>query len=374
MSKIRQSIGFLLAFSIGICNAEDLRVCFVEYSSVGRWEFGRKVSNETTDICFCDYSSVGRWEFGRKVANETIDVCFVNSPSNGARDPLGISSRNPTLNVHLSAQRTARTHNVEVCQYSSVGGTGLGSAFGRYTPPTTDICLTTYSSVGRWEFGRKIANATTDICICNYSSPGRWEFGRKVQNATTDIYLSPSSGLNTVDLYIDARVTRKQLVAILFKLGILNQGSSAGVRSIASSSFQGKVVDVHDGDTITVEDAFKNQVKVRLAKIDAPELAQTDGKEARRHLCDLIDGTTVQIENKGKDDYGRILAIVYDSDGYEVNLQMVKDGWAWHFKKYDQSYNYSQAEENAKWQGKGIWRYGTPTPPWEWRKGGNRVY
>ena len=377
MATVKSSIFTMIALCVGLCNAEDLRVCFVKQPSLGQWEFGRKVANETTDICICNYPSMGQWEFGKKIANETINVCFVNSPSNGThdpwRDPWGIEKRNPTLNVHLSTKRTSRTHNVEVCAYSSVGGESFGSVFGHRTLPTTDICLTKYSSVGQWEFGKKISNATTDICICAYPSQEQWEFGRKIQNATTDIYLSPSSGPNTVDLYIDEDVSNEQLVAILFKLGILSQRSSAGVRNVTSSSFQGRVVDVHDGDTITVEDAFKNRVKIRLAKIDAPELAQNDGKEARRHLADLIDCKNVQIESKGNDGYGRILAIVFDNYGNEVNLQMVKDGWAWHFKEYDQSYNYSQAEDNAKWQGKGIWRFGTPTPPWEWRKR-NKVY
>ena len=383
MSKIRQSIGFLLAVSVGICYAEDLRVCFVEYSSVGEYDmFSRQpLRNETTDICFTEYTSVGEWDmFGRKkLRNETIDVCFVSSPSAGERDLLGRKLiRNPTLDVYLSPRRTATTHNVTICSSPSTGGRSPSLAYGTYNPPTEDICFTKYSSVGEWDmFSRKkLRNETTDICICSYPHVEEWDmFGRKkLRNGTTDIYLSPVHGANTVDLYIDRQVSRKQLVAILFKLGILSGESSRGVAGVSDASFSAKVVDVHDGDTITVEDTFKNQVKVRLAKIDAPELNQEGGREARRHLCDLIEGTTVRIERTGKDDYGRILAIVYDRDDYEVNLQMVKDGWAWHFKKYDQSYNYSQAEENAKLQFRGIWKYGTPTPPWEWRKRGGNAY
>ena len=376
--KIFAFVFGIAALVNGTAHAEDLRVCFVEYSSVGQFDFtGKKTRNATTDICFCDYSSVGQWDFtGKKTGNETIDVCFVSTPSNGQTDYMGKMTRNPTLNVFLSRERTSHTHNITVCSSSSVGETAYGSPFGRYIPPTDDICFTEYSSVGQYDFtGKKVRNATTDICICNYPCVGQWDFmGKKTRNATTDIYLAPTSGRDTVDLYINRRVNRKELVAILFKLGILSRGTSRGITGVSDSSFSAKVIDVHDGDTITVEDSFRNQVKVRLAKIDAPELNQESGRESRKHLCDLIEDATVRIERTGKDDYGRILAIVYDSDGYEVNLQMVKDGWAWHFKKYDQSYNYSQAEENAKWQLKGIWRYGTPTPPWEWRKGSNRVY
>ena len=362
-----------LALFFCICHAQDLRVCFVDYSSVGRYDYaGRKTCNATTDICFCDYSSVGQWDYaGRKTRNETIDICFVSTPSRGQRDYAGRRTRNPTLNIFLSGEKTPHTHNITVCSSPSVGGTAYGSPFGRYIPPTEDICFTDYSSVGQYDYaGRKTRNATTDICIRDYSSAGQWDYaGRKTHNATTDIYISPTAGRDTVDLCIDQRVTRKELVAILFKLGILSKDTSRGIGGGFDSSFSARVIDVHDGDTITVEDSFRNQTKIRLAKIDAPELAQANGRASRNRLCAMVEDSTVRIERTGKDDYGRILGIVYDVNGTEVNLQMVKDGWAWHFKKYDQSYNYSQAEENAKWQGKGIWSYGTPTPPLEFRKG-----
>ena len=377
MTRIKYLFGALITLCIGFCNAQDLRVCFVNYSSVGEYDImGRKRGNATTDICFCDYSSVGRRDImGRKVANETIDVCFVAKPSSGQTDYMGRTLR-PTLNVFLSPRRTLRTHNVTVCSASSVGETAYGSAFGRYIPPTQDICLTQYSSVGQYDImGRKTGNETTDICICDYPSAGQWDvMGKKTRNATTDIYLSPTSGRDTVDLYIDSQVTRKELVAILFKLGILSKETARGITRVSDSTFSAKVVNVHDGDTITVEDSFRNQIKVRLAKIDAPELTQESGREARKHLCNLIENTNVRIDSTGKDDYGRTLAIVYDQYGTEINLKMVKDGWAWHFKKYDQSYNYTQAEDTAKWQGKGLWRYGNPTPPWEWRSGGVRSF
>jgi len=44
-----------------------------------------------------------------------------------------------------------------------------------------------------------------------------------------------------------------------------------------ATELTGRVVSVHDGDTITVLDADKKQHKIRLAGIDAPEIKQAFG-------------------------------------------------------------------------------------------------
>jgi micrococcal nuclease len=51
-------------------------------------------------------------------------------------------------------------------------------------------------------------------------------------------------------------------------------------------------VGVHDGDSITVLLPFHTQLKVRLANIDAPELAQAFAQRSRQHLSDWCSGAT----------------------------------------------------------------------------------
>ncbi|MDB5821392.1 MAG: uncharacterized protein JWR21_96 [Herminiimonas sp.] len=46
-----------------------------------------------------------------------------------------------------------------------------------------------------------------------------------------------------------------------------------------AAELTGRVVGVHDGDTITVLDVGKTQYKIRLAGIDAPELKQAFGSK-----------------------------------------------------------------------------------------------
>ena len=69
----------------------------------------------------------------------------------------------------------------------------------------------------------------------------------------------------------------------------------------------GKVVGVHDGDTITLLTAGRNQVKVRLEGIDAPELNQDFGNAAKKALSELVFGQKVVVHQKGLDRYKRTL-------------------------------------------------------------------
>ena len=109
----------------------------------------------------------------------------------------------------------------------------------------------------------------------------------------------------------------------------------------------GKVIRVADGDTITILDPSNTQLKIRLNKIDAPEKAQAFGQRSKQHLSDIVFGRSVTVTWDEKDRYGRILGTVW-LDGRDINLQMVRDGLAWHYKRYDSTPAYAQAEADAR--------------------------
>ena len=67
------------------------------------------------------------------------------------------------------------------------------------------------------------------------------------------------------------------------------------------------------------------------------------------------------------DRYGRKVAKVYVGRRC-MNKAMLSEGLAWHYKDYSNSAEYSQLEESARSQKKGVFRQKNPTPPWEWRK------
>lgn len=141
-----------------------------------------------------------------------------------------------------------------------------------------------------------------------------------------------------------------------------------------AQSIQGLVVSIADGDTLTVLDAQKVQHKIRLAGIDTPERRQPFGQRAREALSALVFQKVVLVLTEKKDRYGRWVGKVINN-GRDVNLVLVVDGLAWHYKKYadEQSASdrllYANAEEDARSKRRGLWSDPHAIAPWDWRAG-----
>ena len=130
----------------------------------------------------------------------------------------------------------------------------------------------------------------------------------------------------------------------------------------------GRVVKVTDGDTITILDANQTQHKVRLYGIDTPEYKQPYSRAATKALADLVEGEGVGVDVKDTDSYGRTVGVVYKGT-VNVNLEMVKSGYAWWYKKYAPlDDDLRVAEERARTDRLGLWADPNPVPPWEWRQ------
>ena len=139
-----------------------------------------------------------------------------------------------------------------------------------------------------------------------------------------------------------------------------------GLTSNAYGDFTGKVVNVADGDTITVL-RDRTQVKVRLLEIDAPEKAQAFGTKSKESLSEMCFGKTAELADKGKDRYGRVLARV-TCDGVDANAEQVRRGMAWVYDRYVTDKTLYAVQEEAKAERRGLWQDEKPLPPWEWRK------
>jgi len=143
--------------------------------------------------------------------------------------------------------------------------------------------------------------------------------------------------------------------------------------SVTSASvLAGRVVGVPDGDTITVLDNKNVQNKIRLSGIDAPESCQDFGRVAKKRMSDLVFGKNVTVFHDKVDRYGRIVGKVI-VDGRDANLTMIEDGLAWHFKRYQNEQSqedrviYSEAEESARQDNKGLWLQPNAIAPWDFR-------
>ncbi len=141
----------------------------------------------------------------------------------------------------------------------------------------------------------------------------------------------------------------------------------------SENEFSGKVVGIADGDTATVLDESNTQHKIRFLGIDAPEKAQAFGQKSKQNLSDLIFGKTVTFQVLKRDKYNREVARVL-LDGRDINLQQVKDGFAWHYKEYrreqtaDDQRLYAEAEKEARNAKRGLWFDAQPQTPSDFRK------
>jgi micrococcal nuclease len=129
-----------------------------------------------------------------------------------------------------------------------------------------------------------------------------------------------------------------------------------------------KVVGVTDGDTLLLSSG-RTVERVRLWGVDCPEKGQPFGKAAKRFTSDACFGRTVDLEERGRDRYGRLLAVVRLPGGRSLNELLVEEGMAWWAYPYAaKALGLSELERGARGCRKGLWADPDPVPPWAWRK------
>jgi len=148
-------------------------------------------------------------------------------------------------------------------------------------------------------------------------------------------------------------------------------------KASAPETFSGRVVSIEDGDTIILLDDANRSYKIRLQGIDAPEGKQAFGDRSRQNLADEVFGKQVNVEWEKRDQYGRVVGKVL-LDGRDVCLDQIRTGLAWHYKYYQNEQSaedrkmYADAEEEARTARRGLWVDTDPTPPWDFRRSGNK--
>lgn len=164
------------------------------------------------------------------------------------------------------------------------------------------------------------------------------------------------------------------------------------------------VTKVTDGDGFASIVQWDNErtkrAAVRFGFIDAPEIDQRGGIEARDHLRNLITGQWVNLgillktdTGRTVDYHGRIVAVPYLRqlpDAVEgilgsatrfldalplpvgkfrnIELEMVLNGWAWVMNRYGPDERYLDALSDARRHKRGIWALNDNVPPWEFKR------
>ena len=146
-------------------------------------------------------------------------------------------------------------------------------------------------------------------------------------------------------------------------------GAATSARAGKSTATVGcKVVGVLDGDTIDCLQPGNVLLRVRLDQIDAPEKGQAFGDAAKKQLSNYVYGQDVKLKVAGLDKYRRTLAEVFVGS-LNVNMAMVRDGYAWAYVQYVRNDWYLRAQESAIIGERGLWRDENPIYPADFRRG-----
>lgn len=167
-----------------------------------------------------------------------------------------------------------------------------------------------------------------------------------------------------------------KLLQLISRIGI-----SFIVLSCSSASnaacWDGIVSKVIDGDTLVATDTNQAPHTIRLAAIDAPEIAQPYGEEARSYLDEISYHQAVRVCVHKMDTYHREIATatsIKSKFSASFNLMLINRGYAWHYKHYaneqpsSERSEYANAEMMARDKGLGLWAQQDPMAPWQYRK------
>ena len=129
------------------------------------------------------------------------------------------------------------------------------------------------------------------------------------------------------------------------------------------------MIYIIDGDTVSIRLENGKRYKLRLANIDAPELAQDYGTESREELKRLLGAKSIQLvvsSANAFDKYGRLIAELH-TETHNVNLELVRIGAAWCYGRYCSDLEYLNAENEARAKLAGLWRGNKIISPQDFR-------
>ena len=173
---------------------------------------------------------------------------------------------------------------------------------------------------------------------------------------------------------------------------------------------EAEVTKVFDGDGFLarlwqpLRGTWLDRVPFRFAYIDAPEMGQPFGPEAKEFLRGLVTGKRLRLGLIGKqstgyvpiDGYKRLICVGFVTEEMQpgvvtfwlhgkcetgvakkarpvtrnIELEMIINGWAWVTQQYafDWEQEYFAAQEDAQRERRGLWAMENPEPPWRFKQ------
>lgn len=153
--------------------------------------------------------------------------------------------------------------------------------------------------------------------------------------------------------------------ALLLQAGLTGRFQDPSL--VAEEVLQADVTSVEDGDSLVVKTvATGESVVIHIAGVDAPELSQRGGAEAKGFLGQLLTGKRVTVRLKRTiEGVARI-----EIGGSDVSLRLIRSGMAWHCPRFAKEDDLAAAEAEARRAKRGLWSRAQPTPPWLYRGAG----
>lgn len=129
----------------------------------------------------------------------------------------------------------------------------------------------------------------------------------------------------------------------------------------------GRVVSIIDGDTYDALLEGNKILRIRMEGIDAPEKGMPFYQKSKKYLSSLCYNREVTILFTGVDNHKRFLAYTYNEQGKGLSQEMIKEGLAWHYKRYNADSSLSILETEARNLKKGLWSEEVIMSPWRYR-------
>jgi endonuclease YncB( thermonuclease family) len=128
-------------------------------------------------------------------------------------------------------------------------------------------------------------------------------------------------------------------------------------QTAGAETISGRPSRIISGDKLILTTTDNQQLEVQLLGIRVPAPTTKMGRAARKRLTTLVAGRPITVEYQIRNRWGHPLAKLLLGET-DINLRLVQEGLAMHkpdFQTLKDNGLYSQAMQNAKKHGFGIW-------------------
>jgi len=161
-------------------------------------------------------------------------------------------------------------------------------------------------------------------------------------------------------------LTAIKLINIALRVLLAMAAVQASAATLQAQS--GVVTRVLDGDTLWVStSASQPPLKLRIQGIDAPEICQPGGVQARDALKRQVLGKSVTVTSRAHDDYGRTVGTLH-MQGQDMGRWMVAQGYAWGYSNRPKKAPYADEQRQAQSARRGVFSDAAAEEPRLFRK------